>query len=306
VTAGRARSALTDADVPAWWQTLGLPGLLDVHVHFLPARMREKVWAQFDEAGPLIGREWPIRYRGSDEERLATLRALGVRRFSALSYAHRPGMSEWLNDWAADFADRVPECLRSATFFPEPGVEGYVTRRIEAGAEVFKVHVQVGGFDLRDPELDRVWGVLADAEVPVVVHAASGPVPTPHTGPEPLRGVLERHPSLTVVVAHCGAPEYAEFLALALAFDRAHVDTAMVFTDFFDLPGGGFPSELKAILRDRSDLVLLGSDFPTIPYAYAHQLEALERLDLGDDWLRAVCWENAERLLGVGVAHDGG
>jgi predicted TIM-barrel fold metal-dependent hydrolase len=297
VTVGNPGRAVTDAEVPAWWRALGLPGLLDVHVHFLPPRMREKVWAQFDQAGPLIGREWPIRYRGSDEERVETLRALGVRRFSALSYAHRPGMAEWLNDWAADFADQVPECLRSATFFPEPGVERYVTRRVEAGAQVFKVHVQVGGFDLRDPELDRAWGVLAEAGVPVVVHAGSGPVPTEHTGPEPLRQVLVRHPSLTAVVAHCGAPEYAEFLALALEFDRTHVDTAMVFTDFFD-EAGGFPAELMSVLRDRPDVVLLGSDFPTIPYAYAHQLEALQRLDLGDDWLRAVCWENAERLLG--------
>jgi predicted TIM-barrel fold metal-dependent hydrolase len=47
-------------------------------------------------------------------------------------------------------------------------------------------------------------------------------------------------------------------------------------------------------LRDR---IVLGSDFPNIPYAYAHQLEALTRLDLGDDWLRAVLWENGARLL---------
>lgn len=298
MTAGRP-APLTDADVPGWWRALGLPGLLDVHVHFLPERMREKVWAQFDQAGPLIGRDWPIRYRGSDEDRLARLRALGVRRFSALSYAHRPGMAEWLNAWAADFADAVPECLRSATLFPEPGVEDYVARRVESGAQVFKVHVQVGGFDLRDPALDRAWGVLAEAGVPVVVHAGSGPVATEHTGPGPLRAVLARHPSLTAVVAHCGAPEYAEFLTLAVEHERVHVDTAMVFTDFFD-EAGAFPGELVAVLRDRPDVVLLGSDFPTIPYAYAHQLEALERLDLGDDWLRAVCWHNAARLLGVG------
>ena len=50
-------------------------------------------------------------------------------------------------------------------------------------------------------------------------------------------------------------------------------------------------------LRDLRDKVLLGSDFPNIPYPYAHQLEALVRLELGDDWLRAVCWHNAARLF---------
>jgi predicted TIM-barrel fold metal-dependent hydrolase len=58
------------------------------------------------------------------------------------------------------------------------------------------------------------------------------------------------------------------------------------------------------------DRVLLGSDFPNIPYPYAHQLEALERLrdrepHLDDDWLRAVCWSNAHRLMGERAALGG-
>ncbi|WP_148570890.1 amidohydrolase family protein [Nocardioides caldifontis] len=288
---------MRDADVPAFWQELGTPGLFDVHVHFLPPRMERKVWAQFDNAGPLIGREWPILYKWPEEQRLEHLRSLGVRRFSALSYAHIPGMAEPLNDWAAEFADRVPECLRSATFFPEPGVEEYVERRISSGVEVFKVHVQVGGFDLRAAELDPVWGLLAEAGTPVVVHAGSGPVPTEHTGPAPMRAVLERHPSLTAVVAHMGAPEYAEFLALAEEFPRVHLDTTMAFTSFFEAEAP-YPRELLPRLRDLGERVLLGSDFPNIPYAYAHQLEGLAGLDLGDDWLRAVCWESGARLFG--------
>ena len=108
--------------------------LFDVHTHFLPPRVRAKVLEQFDTAGPLIGAEWPVRYRGTDEELVQTLRGLGVERFSALAYAHRPDMAEWLNDWTSDFADRVPECLRCATFYPEPGVGEYVAARL--GADV--------------------------------------------------------------------------------------------------------------------------------------------------------------------------
>lgn len=287
---------LEDADVPAWWQALGLPGLFDVHVHFLPPRMQVKVWAQFDSAGPLIGRPWPIRYRGSDEERVELLRRLGVRRFSALSYAHVPGMAEPLNDWADSFADQVPECLRSATFFPEPGVADYVARRIEGGVEVCKVHVQVGAFDLREPVLDPVWGLLAEAGTPVVIHAGSGPVPTEFTGPGPLLEVLRRHPRLTAVVAHMGAPEYAEFLSMAERFERTHLDTTMAFTSFFEAEAP-FPADLLPRLQALRERVLLGSDFPSIPYAYAHQLESLERLGLGEEWLAAVCWHNGVRLF---------
>ncbi len=289
--------ALTDQDVPAWWQRLGIPGLFDVHVHFLPPRVMAKVRAQFDNAGPLIGRPWPLEYRGDDEELLGRLNALGVRRFSALPYAHRPGIAEFLNDWAAGLADRVPQVLRSATLYPEEGVESYVADRIGAGTEVFKVHVQVGNFDLTDPLLDRAWGLIEDAGTPVVIHANSGPVANAHTGPGPMRSLLGRHPRLTAVLAHMGAPEYAEFLALAEEHDRVHLDTTMAFTDFFE-EMAAFPRDLLPRLRDVGDRVLLGSDFPNIPYPYAHQLESLERLGLGDEWLRRVCWHNPVALFG--------
>ena len=43
--------------------------------------------------------------------------------------------------------------------------------------------------------------------------------------------------------------------------------------------------------------VLLGTGFPNLPHPYAKQLAALAELDLGDEWLRAVCWANATNLL---------
>ena len=44
-----------DADLPAFCRALGVPGLADIHVHFLPPRMLRRVWEYFDAAGPLIG-----------------------------------------------------------------------------------------------------------------------------------------------------------------------------------------------------------------------------------------------------------
>jgi hypothetical protein len=279
-------------------QDLGIPGLFDVHTHFLPPRVMAKVRHQFDTAGPLIGRAWPLAYRGDDEHLVATLRGFGVRRFSALAYAHRPGMAEFLNDWAFGFADRTAGCLRSATFYTEPGAASYVAARLAAGAEIFKVHVQVGGFDVLDPLLTDVWGLLEDAGTPVVIHAGSGPVSTPYTGPEPVADLLARFPRLALVIAHLGAPEYTEFVALAETYERVRLDTTMVFTPFFDDLGAAFPADLVPRLGELRPKVLLGSDFPHIPYAYDEQLAGLSRLGLGDEWLRSVCWENAAALFG--------
>ena len=279
---------------------LGLPGLADVHTHFLPERMQRRVWAHFDGAGPLIGRPWPIRYRGTEAERVAQLGALGVRMFSALAYAHRPGMAADLNTWTLDFAARTPGCLPSATFFPEPSATADVRAALGRGARIFKLHLQVGGFDPRDDLLDEAWGLLAETGTPVVVHAGSGPVPAGFTGPGPIGEVLARHPRLAMITAHLGGPEYTGFLELAERYARVGLDTTMACTDFFE-QFAPYPPALLPRLRELglAGKVLLGSDFPNIPYPYAHQLAALRRLELGDDWLRAVCWHNATRLFGI-------
>ena len=138
------------ADVAAYRQSLGLTHLIDIHTHFMPERVLAKVWAHFDEAGPLVGRDWPIVYRQPEQQRLQILRGFGVRAFTSLVYPHRPGRARWLNDWAADFAVRTPDCLHTATFFAEPSAPDDVRRALDQGARVFKCHLQVGGYATRD------------------------------------------------------------------------------------------------------------------------------------------------------------
>ncbi|MFF1693722.1 amidohydrolase family protein [Streptomyces sp. NPDC058257] len=286
------------AAVRDFWERLGLPGLIDVHTHFMPERVLSKVWDYFDSAGPLTGVKWPIAYRHEEDQRLAILREFGVRAFTSMVYPHKAGMAEWLNGWAVDFARRTPDCLHTATFFPEPGAQAYVRDAVDAGARVFKSHVQVGAYDPNDAALDPVWGLLAEAGVPVVTHCGSGPAPGKHTGPEPIGRLLARHPRLRLVVAHMGMPEYVDFLDLAERYDEVRLDTTLTFTDFSE-EFSPFPRAELPRLADLGDRILLGSDFPNIPHAYVHQLHALERLGLGDDWLRAVCHGNAAELFGL-------
>ncbi|HVF19673.1 MAG TPA: amidohydrolase family protein [Mycobacteriales bacterium] len=284
------------ARVRDFWSRLGLPGLVDIHVHFMPDSVMAKVWAYFDAVR--AGAGWPITYREDEATRLAILRGFGVRAFPSLVYPHKPGMAEWLNTWAGSFADENPDCLRTATFYPEPEASAYVESALSAGTRLFKAHVQVGGYDPCDPLLDGVWGAIADAGAPVVLHAGTGPEPGPHTGPGPIAEVLRRHPRLTALVAHMGTPEYAEFLELAERHERVHLDTTMAFTDFTER-FAPYPRDLLPRLTALQDKIVFGSDFPNIPYPYVHQLDALAGLGLGDDWLRAVCHDNAARVLAL-------
>ena len=289
----------SDAEIPRFVADLGVRGIVDIHTHFMPERVMAAVWRWFDAVRMPDGTGWPITYRSSAEERVTLLREFGVRSFTALSYPHKPGMAQWLNAWTATFAQTHPDCVHSATFFPEPDADAYVAEALEAGAKVFKVHLQVGGYDPRHPDLAGVWRRLAAAGVAVVIHAGSGPVPGPYTGPGPIGAILAANPDLLAVFAHMGGPEYAQFLDLALRHPNAHLDCTMTFTDFMNR-FGGYPAELLDVLGEHPQRVVFGSDFPNIPHPYAHQLEALVRLGLGDQWLRAVCHDNGARLLQLG------
>lgn len=287
------------AAVRAIWEPLGIPGIVDVHTHFMPKRVMDKVWQYFDAAGPLVGRTWPITYRTDEADRLRTLRSFGVRAFTSLIYPHKPGMAAWLNQWAAQFASATPDCLAAATFYPEPGAVDYVTAAIDGGTRVFKAHVQVGDYDPTDPLLDAVWGVVAESGIPVVIHCGSGPQPGTHTGPDPIRAVLARHPGLRLVVAHMGMPEYGEFFDIAEAYPEVRLDTTMAFTPFVE-ESHPFPPADGPRLLALGDRILFGSDFPNIPYGYLEAMRVLTEVDgVDDDWLRGVFHDNAARLFGL-------
>jgi len=299
LTAGPA----DDGDVARWASSLGIAGLVDLHVHFLPKPVMDKVWAYFDQGEQHYGVAWPVHYRTDEETRLKTLRELGVRWFAPLVYPHKPGMAEWLTSWALEFAERVPEAVPTGTFYPEPGAASSVDAALRAGARCFKAHLQVGAYDPRDELLTPVWGALADASVPVVVHCGHGPLRGDFTGLRIFGEVLAQHPMLTAVLAHAAMPEYGAAFELMARYPRVHLDTTMVGVPFAE-ELSPLPPDWTARLADVADRVVFGTDFPNIPYPYATQLQAIAGWAEADDrlgvpFLRAVLHDTPARLLGV-------
>lgn len=293
----------SDDEVADWVRGLGLPGLVDLHLHFLPEPMLRKVWAYFDQGRENYGVDWPVHYRLPEADRLAVLRKLGVRAFAPLVYPHKPDMAAWLTSWVREFAERVPEAVPTATLYPEPTVVSYLGDALRAGARCVKAHVQVGGYDPNDPLLDPAWGMIADAGVPVVVHCGHGPLPGTHTGVDVFAGVLARHPRLVTVLAHAGMPQFEESIELVRRYPNVYLDTTMVGVPF----GEAFcrlPPDWPARLVPIVDRVVLGTDFPNIPYDYATQLRAIAgwawaEPRLGVPFLRRVLHDTPARLLGI-------
>lgn len=287
---------MTDDDIPGFLAALGVPGIVDAHVHFLPDRLQDAVWRWFDRLTPA----WPVTYRSPAQDRLSILAAAGILHHTALAYAHQPGMLRFLNDHTLGLAADVPAVIPTFTIYPEPGVAGETARCLAAGGRCVKVHLQVGGFDAVDPLLDEAWAQLADAGTPIVIHAgavADGSGNEEYCGPRPVQRLLTRFPRLRLVIAHLGTPDQDAFVELAETHPGVCLDTAMVFTNPPYL--GPSPLHLVGRLGAMRDRVVFGSDFPTIPHQIAAQVSGLASLGLGDDWLRAVLWHNGVRLFGL-------
>ena len=298
-----------DDEVADFAADLGLDGIVDLHVHAMPERLQQAVWRYFDG---LDDPPWPITYRQDTEQRLAHLARMGVVAHTALAYAHRPGMLDWLNAYTLDLAEAFPQVVPTFTIFPQDDVTEVTERAIARGGAVVKVHTQVGRFHTTDPRLDGAWELIAAARLPVVLHATAvygvdgG---AEWCGVDAIRALLDRHPDLTVVIAHVGMPDHDDALDLAADTDDVHLDVAMTLHDTWaDEPAvaqqamGPATVERLATLADR---VVFGSDHPTIPHDYATQVRAVARLGLDDAALRDVFAGNARRLLARRVASGG-
>ena len=132
----------------------------------------------------------------------------------------------------------------------------------------------------------------------VVLHAGSGPVPNSHTGPAPVRGGARAAPA-----AHRGHRAHGRPGVPSSSSSLPSASSGCTSTRPWRSPASSRTwrrsrPTCRARLADLGDKVLLGSDFPNIPYPFAHQLETLERLGMGKEWLRKVCWGNAAALVG--------
>ena len=105
---------MRDDQVPALWRGLGLPGLANIHVHFLPERMLHKVWAFFDSIDDL-GEPWTITYRDDETTRLEAAREWSLWEGHVATLLP----NEELLDSFGDPAKAVPFARICAKFFLE-------------------------------------------------------------------------------------------------------------------------------------------------------------------------------------------
>jgi uncharacterized protein len=265
--------------------------VIDVHTHLHPPRLFAAIRRWFAERS-----DWDLSGQPTEPRAVArVMREHGVERFAFCSYAHKPGMANELNAWLADTARDLGEgAIPLATVHLDDRDPGGDMRAAMRGRFAgLKVHEDVQGFALDDPRMAPVLDAVAADDGFVLVHV--GHIPWSNDtrdGPARIARALDAHPRLRVVVAHFGQPDQARYLELARGEPRLFLDTTMAFAR--ESPMYVAPSRADVERAPRQ--IVLGTDWPNMPYAYDGELRGLRELGLDPATLNLITTENARRL----------
>jgi predicted TIM-barrel fold metal-dependent hydrolase len=282
------------APAPPPWDP-ALP-CIDAHVHLHPAPLARAIERWF------AGHGWVNAHPFEPAAVADTLRARGVRRFCFFSYAHRSGMARELNRWLAETAAGMAESVALGTLHPDdPDLDAVAAEATgDLGLRGFKFHHSVQRFHVDDPRLFPVYERAEAAGHVFVLHVGTMPYRDPFTGVERFRRVMERFPGLRACVAHMGAFQSAEFLALLARYPHLYVDTTMAMSPRATPFVGADPVSVSdADLVRYQDRVMFGSDFPLIPYDYDEERRWAWDRGLDDSIRRKIFHDNALRFLGL-------
>jgi len=273
----------------------GFDRVIDAHVHVFPGKIFGAIWDWFDTHA------WQIRYRFDTQKIFEFLLDKGISHVVAFQYAHKPGISELLNQYlAGKIAPFKGSVSGMATVFPgEEGAAEILKKGFAMGLSGVKLHAHVQCFDMNAPFMDEIYQACCDAKKPIVMHVGKEPkseayLCDPYTlcDAGKLESILKNFPDLKVCVPHLGFDETDEYRRLIEKYDTLWTDTAMVICDYFPLKK---PIDLSQYRLDR---VMYGSDFPNIPFEWDKELKALVNAGLKKK-LDHILFKNASDFFGI-------
>jgi len=262
---------------------------IDTHQHFVPPSYAKWLASRGVDAGGMRTPEWTV------EQALSHMEVLGIS--TAILSLSTPGVhlgddaearerAREMNEFAAGVVRQFPGRFGFFAVLPLPDVEGAIAEarhalgRLEADGVVLLANAAqtyVG-----DPRWDPLMAELAQRNAVVFIHPsalAADPVPgIPAYAADFLldttraaislcrNGVLDRYPSLRILLSHAGGfvPFAAERMAQACSPESHHADGLRRLRQFhYDVAVSSSPYALSALLAFADgSRITYGSDWP--------------------------------------------
>jgi len=269
--------------------------IIDFHTHFFPEKLFQAIWKWFDEYG------WGIQHKVLADELIQQLKSIGTSKMVLLNYAHKPGMSQMLNQWTREFADRHQNIIPFGTVHPhDKDRDKIVTQCFEDyGFYGLKLHAHVLGIAVDDPIFFPIYEKIEGAGKILMLHGGNGPrldgsvADTSNVaGVRRVRVILKHYPDLKIVIPHLGIDEIDEFFDLMEEYKNLWMDTTMTLAGYFPKQ----PSLTR--IEKLSDRILYGSDAPNIPYPLDTEMNNIKKW-FSKDVQDKLFYKSAQKLLGL-------
>ncbi|MFB6152897.1 MAG: amidohydrolase family protein [Halodesulfurarchaeum sp.] len=267
--------------------------VIDAHIHVFPDELFEAIYGWFRTET-----EWTIPEL--DAETIIDRLQSRTDGFVFFPYAHKPGIAVSLNEAVESWNSRLGTAAALGTVHAADDRPGQIVEdALDGGLTGIKLHCPVQGYAPDDERLDPVYEVLVDRDAPLVMHASTHPFDRgdPALQPERLESVLRRFPSLRVALPHLGLFGTDTYLDLAETY-AVYFDTAVALgssaRDLVDIRGSDLPVER---LREKTDRIMFGSDYPLTPLTYEDGLRGVTTTFPDPDDRQAVFADTARAFF---------
>lgn len=258
---------------------------IDAHAHIFPDKIAAKAAAG-------IGRFYdiPTRHDGSLTQMLLEEDRAGVSRVVAHSVATTPTQVAHINEFIMAAHDENPgRIIPFAALHPDtPEMESVIQGIVAAGFKGIKLHPDFQEFQLDEPRALRMFSLIADAKLPVLIH--TGDYRYDHSNPGRMAHLLDEIPNLTAICAHLAGWSVYDEARRVLAGRALYVDTS---SSLYTLQPAHAAELIRAFGVRR---VMFGTDYPM--WTPSEEVARLEALPLTDAEKEQIYHVTAEELLG--------
>jgi predicted TIM-barrel fold metal-dependent hydrolase len=249
--------------------------IIDMHLH---AERRDSFIASQPDV-----RWFPSLPRSTSDERLMAESLAKLRQHNIVRAVTSEELS-LVERWRESAPERIIPALLCLCTSPDEiaaARRGILEGRIRVLGELVW---QYAGLSPSSPDVDAVWSLAEELDVPMAIHM--GPTPSgwsqtvnpririANGSPLLLEDALVRHPKARVYVMHAGWPFADDMVAMLYQYPQLYVDIAWIN---WSLPRSEFHSFLKRLVdAGFGGRIMFGSDQMQWPEAISRAVEAVE------------------------------
>lgn len=260
--------------------------VIDIHTHAFPDELISKVIPQLEQRSGL-----KVRWDGTLSSILRSMEEAGIESSVICSIATKPDQFDAILRWSKQIAS--PRLIPFASVHPDdPQAEEHIRMVLESGLKGIKMHPYYQGCALDDRHVFPIYEAIQRSGLILLAHTGFdiGFGQLRIADPQRIIRVLEAFPDLKLVTSHLGGwqdwDDVEEYLLgrpvyMEISFSLQYLDAARA---------------RRMILSHPKEYLLFGSDSPWGDQA--ETIALLLKLDLGEEYTRAILCENAALLLG--------